>query len=368
MHGNAADKPAASGCPVMHGDAAAKPCGSAAASSGCPVLAGDAAATAGKPIFNPLNRMPETAQQHRGVGQTADLSKERVTSTIPDGKDGKWVYPSAQMFYNSLVKKGKAEGVDENSMDSVVAIHNNMNEKTWKQVLEWEDAHCDTCSAARKLTRFVGRPEELSPKAALKYYLGLSPRPFDRHDWTVDRCGVEVRYIIDYYDVAEKRHEDRLPEQMHEEDAVPSIYCDVRPAGDTPSQLLDRARMLLPALTASLSSLATVTAKEPAAVPSGGEAAGAEVGGGGGGGSAIVEVVRSSCAERMAALQACESEAECAQAHIGLTMCIAQHVCAAEADAFAALAKRGAMDPAEASARFGAVEACVEKWGAQQQA
>ena len=65
MHGNAADKPAASGCPVMHGDAAAKPCGSAAASSGCPVLAGDAAATAGKPIFNPLNRMPETAQQLR---------------------------------------------------------------------------------------------------------------------------------------------------------------------------------------------------------------------------------------------------------------------------------------------------------------
>ena len=23
--------------------------------------------------------------------------------------------------------------------------------------------------------------------------------PFDRHDWTVDRCGKEVRYIIDYY-------------------------------------------------------------------------------------------------------------------------------------------------------------------------
>jgi hypothetical protein len=23
--------------------------------------------------------------------------------------------------------------------------------------------------------------------------------PFDRHDWTVDRCGQEVRYVIDFY-------------------------------------------------------------------------------------------------------------------------------------------------------------------------
>jgi cytochrome c heme-lyase len=23
--------------------------------------------------------------------------------------------------------------------------------------------------------------------------------PFDRHDWIVDRCGKEVRYVIDFY-------------------------------------------------------------------------------------------------------------------------------------------------------------------------
>ena len=23
--------------------------------------------------------------------------------------------------------------------------------------------------------------------------------PFDRHDWIVDRCGEEIRYIIDFY-------------------------------------------------------------------------------------------------------------------------------------------------------------------------
>lgn len=25
------------------------------------------------------------------------------------------------------------------------------------------------------------------------------PEPFDRHDWTIDRCGKEVRYVIDFY-------------------------------------------------------------------------------------------------------------------------------------------------------------------------
>ena len=31
----------------------------------------------------------------------------------------------------------------------------NMNETTWKRVLEWEELHCDECTAARKLVRFV---------------------------------------------------------------------------------------------------------------------------------------------------------------------------------------------------------------------
>lgn len=32
-------------------------------------------------------------------------------------------------------------------------------------------------------------------QARMNYYLGLAPRPFDRHDWTVDRCGIEVRML-----------------------------------------------------------------------------------------------------------------------------------------------------------------------------
>ena len=330
--------------------------------------------------LNPLNRMPAVANQQRADGQEAVLSTERVESTIPTGsaEGTKWVYPSPQMFYNALVRKGKSAGVEERNMDAVVAIHNNMNEMTWRQVLEWESLHDGACAEKRKLLRFVGRPDELSPKAAAQYYLGLKSRPFDRHDWTVDRCGQEVRYIIDYYDIAARRADDRLP-TLHDTDAVPSIECDVRPAGDTLGALADRARMMLPgsrfpepkAPTTANDDAAAAPA--PADVPPPAETAAAPPAGcpvassGGGGGDrgapslAMADVVRDACAEKMAALQACDGERECAQAHIGLTFCIAQHVCAEEAKGFAAL--KGSDDHHAQAERYEKMEACVGRWG-----
>ena len=352
----------------------------AAPADGCPVVGAQSANGADfSALLNPLNRMPANAQQHKGVGQTGELSKDRVESTIPKGDgESKWVYPSPQMFYNALVKKGKAADVDERTMDSVVAIHNNMNEKTWKRVPEWEGKHCTTCETPRKLVRFVGKPDELSPKAMLKYYLGLAPRPFDRHDWTVDRCGTEVRYIIDYYDVAEKRGADRLP-SLHEEDAVPSIYCDVRPAGDSVGELYDRACELLPAAMSFVTSKATVTAQGAPEESSGASSPAkmaaataevptlteAQVADAVAAQERVADAVRNGCAERMQQLAACQSEAECAHAHIGLTLCVAKHVCQNEARAFEALKGKADGNEREAGLRFGAMEECVARWGQQ---
>jgi cytochrome c heme-lyase len=43
------------------------------------------------------------------------------------------------MFYNALVRKGKLDPeTKEEDMTSVVAIHNCMNEGTWKRILQWE--------------------------------------------------------------------------------------------------------------------------------------------------------------------------------------------------------------------------------------
>ena len=39
---------------------------------------------------------------------------------------------------NSLSRKGKVEDTKEDNMDVVVAIHNNMNEFTWRKILQWE--------------------------------------------------------------------------------------------------------------------------------------------------------------------------------------------------------------------------------------
>ena len=95
------------------------------------------------------------------------------------------------------MRKNKAEGVTEGDMEHVVHAHNTLNELTWERVRGWEALHAAACPDAR-LLRFLGRPDELSPLARLRTALG-GPAPFDRHDWYVDRCGREVRYVIDFY-------------------------------------------------------------------------------------------------------------------------------------------------------------------------
>ena len=47
--------------------------------------------------------------------------------------------------------------------------------------------------------RFNGNTE-LTIKAKFWNLLGYEV-PFDRHDWYVDRCGREIKYIIDFYSV-----------------------------------------------------------------------------------------------------------------------------------------------------------------------
>lgn len=52
--------------------------------------------------------------------------------------------------------------------------------------------------------------------------------PFDRHDWVVDRCGEQVRYVIDFYAGSP------IPGKPA------SFYLDVRPALDSFVSFKDR--------------------------------------------------------------------------------------------------------------------------------
>ncbi|VEL31111.1 unnamed protein product [Protopolystoma xenopodis] len=63
------------------------------------------------------------------------------------------------------------------------------------------------------------------------YFFISYPLPFDRHDWIVDRCGREVRYVIDYYDGG-----------LVDEDYKFALL-DVRPALDSFTAAYDRARV-----------------------------------------------------------------------------------------------------------------------------
>ena len=107
-----------------------------ARADGCPMKSNKGGG--GCPIKG-SNNMPATPQQTKAPGQTTNLDTTRASSTIPQkGGTQTWQYPSPQMFWNALVRKDKADGADETDMDTVVAVHNAMNEATWSKILEWE--------------------------------------------------------------------------------------------------------------------------------------------------------------------------------------------------------------------------------------
>ena len=108
--------------------------------SKCPVKKGSTLFNVYSQPIDPKNNMPANPNQLPREGQRRPIETSRVKSSIPKGgtDDDTWTYPSPQMFYNALNRKGKGEGVDEEDVETIVAIHNNMNERTWKQVMKWE--------------------------------------------------------------------------------------------------------------------------------------------------------------------------------------------------------------------------------------
>lgn len=182
----------------------------------------------------PANDMAFSDEPYKG--QQMILSTTRTLSGIPKGgfspshqpkqSIGKWVYPSEQQYYNAMKRKGY--NPSEADVSSILAVHNVVNERSWREILKWESFRgCED----PKLLRFVGRPKDLSPKAQLLTFLG-SPAPFDRHDWFVDRDGQQVRYIIDFYEVSKSN-------------AKVPIHLDVRPALDSFGSLVHRVQMMM---------------------------------------------------------------------------------------------------------------------------
>lgn len=155
------------------------------------------------------------------------LSTDREASTIPRDDASRWQYPSPRMFYNALRRKGK--GVPAEAIDSMLAVHNFLNEAVWEEIVQKEALLHPECAEV-KLKRFMGRPDDLSPTAWWHVKIRGGEAPFDRHDWMVDRCGCDVRYVIDYY-------------SGHPVQGEASFNVDIRPALDSPQACLDRFRL-----------------------------------------------------------------------------------------------------------------------------
>lgn len=170
-------------------------------------------------------------------------------------------------MYNAMLRKGYTD-TPEDAVESMVAVHNFLNEGAWAEIVEWErrfgkglshgwrecskgeegsqsgamlgTTWTDRETPAPRLVRFMGRPGDMTPKAQFLQAMGWAwptkfggEAPFDRHDWFVRRLGPggeekEVRYVIDYYSGP--------PEPTGE----PVFYLDVRPAVDTPSAAVAR--------------------------------------------------------------------------------------------------------------------------------
>lgn len=121
--------------------------------------------------------MPPPNQQP-AAGQPFALPIERQVSTIPkatpDGKTEFWVYPSQQMFWNAMLRKGwkwQKDDLKEKDMDDIIRIHNANNEQAWREVLKWEALHIKECGHP-KLKSFGGKAADYSPRARMRSWMG----------------------------------------------------------------------------------------------------------------------------------------------------------------------------------------------------
>lgn len=163
----------------------------AADETACPYVPEEAGASkdTSDQSMNPLNFMFSNLPQTRSPGQKIALPTEREVSSIPRGDAGLWEYPSPQQMYNAMRKKGY-EDAPEDAVESMVAVHNWLNEGAWDEICAWEgkfgsgvlgymglrDVEKDW---KPKLVRFQGRRKDVTPKAQIYGILGrVMPEKF----------------------------------------------------------------------------------------------------------------------------------------------------------------------------------------------
>ena len=116
-----------------------------------------------------------------------------------DRDTGNWIYPSQEMFFAAMKRKGHSPTASD--MSTIVPIHNAVNERAWADIEKWEHGRGSEECGGPRLVSFSGDSKALTPRARWNTWILGYERPFDRHDWVVERChdGKRVEYVIDFY-------------------------------------------------------------------------------------------------------------------------------------------------------------------------
>jgi len=169
------------------------------------------------PVLSPHRQVSSIPRAPSGDGSSSSSSSNNSeTVDAHTSPSGHWIYPSEQMFFRAMQRKNWTPSA--NDMSTLVPIHNAVNERAWAEITAWERGRGGEACGGPKLVSFSGDSARLTPKARLMVLLGYQ-RPFDRHDWTVNRCGKRVDYVIDFYS---GRADPACPHAL-------SVYIDARP-------------------------------------------------------------------------------------------------------------------------------------------
>ncbi|CAO2658437.1 Nn.00g061600.m01.CDS01 [Neocucurbitaria sp. VM-36] len=161
--------------------------------------------------------LPSLPQSPSQSPPTRPANSEADTGS--DTKTGNWIYPSERMFFDAMRRKSHSPSASD--MKTIVPIHNAVNERAWHEIKTWErNRGADKCGGP-KLESFSGLSTQLTPRARWNVLRGYQA-PFDRHDWVVDRCGVKVEYVIDFYAGRAEEGKGKRGEGLN-------FYLDVRP-------------------------------------------------------------------------------------------------------------------------------------------
>lgn len=100
---------------------------------------------------------------------SAAPSSSTHASSSTDPNSSNWVYPSEAQFYAAMERKNHNPNPED--MKTIVPIHNAVNERAWKEVLEWEKGRGGEGCGGVKLVTFKGTPGRLNPKSLMNRVL-----------------------------------------------------------------------------------------------------------------------------------------------------------------------------------------------------